>query len=106
LHFLWLVLLGWFFFSEYYKIRSVPNTQHILSKHTSELIIWKGICFFYSKWLNNSLSKPKILVQRLHVPEHLHLSGPFNRGLMTCYLTMTRVGFQLNLPSMIRIFLI
>jgi hypothetical protein len=57
-------------FSEYYKINSVPNTQQILCKLKSELTIMKGISSFYSKWLNNTLSKQEIILQKLQVPDH------------------------------------
>ena len=57
-------------FSEYYKRNSFPNTQHILASLDFELNVLKEIGSFHCNWLNNSLSKSDLLLQRLHVPSH------------------------------------
>ena len=57
-------------YSEYYKHNKAPNTQHIIAQLNSEIMVTKGISSFCTGWINETLSKTDILLQKILVPPY------------------------------------
>ena len=57
-------------YSEYYKCNSSSNTEYIIDKLKSELDVLKAKSSFFSDWINRSLSRTHILLQKISVPNN------------------------------------